>query len=134
MAAPARALIERAYTLLCGDAAFDALVSRVIARVRSFMAVPDEVDDPVVLEELAALRGHLDGYQPAFRDAYLELLRQHLDEGSLTFLIQQLELGRALHDSARLRALDQAVRAEVLRLEQQLGEIPLYGPSAVARA
>jgi hypothetical protein len=131
MAPAASPLSERAYVLLRGDGEFDALVARVLERVRSFMAVPEGVADPVVLEEFAALRGHLDGYLPAFRDSYRALLGQHLDEVSLASLIQQLELGRLLHDSARLRALQQALRAEVGRLEKIMGEIPLYGPGSI---
>lgn len=128
MAPSSSPLSERAYVLLCGDTDFDRLVARVLERVRRFMAVPDDVDDLDVQEEFAALRAHLDGYLPAYRQAYVVLIGQHLDEGGRLRLIRQLEQGREPHESMRLRALQQAVHAELGRLEKRMGEIPLYGP------
>jgi hypothetical protein len=131
MAPPASSLSARAYLLLSGDAEFERLVARVLQRVRRFMAVPADVDDPVVLEELAALRVELERNLPAFRDAYARLLEQHLDAHGLASLIEQLELGGLAGVSASLRALQQSVQAEVVRLEKRMGELPLYGPGAL---
>jgi hypothetical protein len=122
-------LARRAYEHLGGDAEFRALLNAVLLRVRRFMAVPPEVDDPVIEAEFDALRRRLEAFLPAYRAACVALLARQLDPSALSELLEA-------RDAALKRRLPASVshglQMQLERSRKQMGSVPLYGPGSAA--
>lgn len=118
---------EAAYRALGVERDLERVIDGMIARVRRFMAVPDDVSDPIVDEELAALRQRLCAFVPEYRARYWGALAARLPERALASIAEGGAVALDRREAAGLEAVGRQMARELERLRERMQQIPLYG-------